>query len=136
MSTAKRKLVWLNRRVAAHGPYLVLCLTEDAYKRVMAHAKVTGYGPWISNTHSQATTHQLENPDHGLICCVCVRAWEGRDPVEVAGLLVHEAVHVWQAYAQNIGERTPGEEQEAYAIQGIAQELMAEFARQMAEGVV
>ncbi len=67
---------------------------------------------------------------------MCVRAWEGRDPVEVAGLLVHEAVHVWQAYAQSIGERTPGEEQEAYAIQGIAQELMAEFARQMAEGVV
>ncbi len=63
---------------------------------------------------------------------VCLRETEGRKPVEVAGLLVHEAVHVWQAYADHIGEAQPGREQEAYAIQCIAQELMAEFARRVA----
>ena len=46
-------------------------------------------------------------------------------------MLVHEAVHVWQAYCREIGERNPGDEQEAYAVQSIAQELMAEFARRM-----
>jgi hypothetical protein len=50
----------------------------------------------------------------------------------VAGLLVHEAVHVFQRYCEHIGERRPGAEQEAYGIQAIAQELMQSFAEQSA----
>jgi hypothetical protein len=62
-----------------------------------------------------------------------MRDFEGRNPIEVAGLLVHEAVHVWQEYCHGIGEATPASEQEAYGIQAISQELMAEFDRQMKE---
>ena len=53
-------------------------------------------------------------------------------PPEVAGRLVHEAVHVWQRYCDHIGERRPGNEQEAYGIQSIAQELMQSFVEQTA----
>jgi len=60
-----------------------------------------------------------------------MRDFEGRNPIEVAGLLVHEAVHVWQEYCHGIGEDTPGSEQEAYGVQAISQELMAEFDRQI-----
>ena len=51
-------------------------------------------------------------------------------------MIVHEAVHIWQAvYARNIGEQKPGwTGVAAYAIQAISQELMAEFARQVKEG--
>jgi hypothetical protein len=51
--------------------------------------------------------------------------------VEIAGILVHEAVHIWQEYCDFYGEDKPGREQEAYAIQFIAHELMTEFARKV-----
>jgi len=67
-----------------------------------------------------------------MACIVCLDDWQGRNPIEVAGLLVHEAVHIWQSYCDDIGETDPGREQEAYGVQAIAQELMAEFARRVA----
>ena len=125
------KIRWLDRRIAAPGPYVCLCLSEEEFNAACKHLKVPNAGPWISNDHSQATAHYMESGDGKKCCVVCIRGYQGRAPVEVAGLLVHEAVHVWQDYAEDIGEHNPGKEQEAYAIQSIAQELMAEFARRM-----
>ena len=122
---------WLDRRVAAPGPFLALCLSAEEFADAARHLRVSDAGPWISNERSQATVHHLSNPRGQRCCIVCINDWQGRDPVEVAGLLVHESVHIWQCYADDIGERVPGAEQEAYAIQSIAQELMAEFARRM-----
>lgn len=124
------KTRWLDRRIAAPGPFLALCLSEQEFKAAVAHLKAGQELAWIKTSHSQATAHTFEGPN-GLTVIVCLSDWRGRNPVEVAGLLVHEAVHAWQAYADHIGERTPGIEQEAYAIQSIAQELMAEFSRRV-----
>lgn len=121
---------WLDRRIAAPGPYLALCLSEAEYEAAMRRLKVKHCGPWISTPQADATTHHLSN-EGSLACVVCLRDHQGRDPVEIAGLLVHEAVHAWQEWCDYYGERTPGREQEAYAVQAIAQELMAEFARRM-----
>ena len=124
------KTRWLDRRIAAPGPYLALCLTPDEFAAALKHLGVKSDAGWLKNEHSNATAHHFEAPDgRGLTCIVCLSSWQGRDPIEVAGLLVHEAVHAWQAYADHIGESNPGAEQEAYAVQAIAQELMAEFAR-------
>lgn len=117
---------WLDRRIAAPGPYLALCLSQDEFDAACRHLKCDG-GRYIKNDHSDATTHYMET-DRGIACIVCIRGWEKHKPIEVAGLLVHEAVHVWQEYAARLGEHQPGAEQEAYAIQSIAQELMVEFA--------
>ena len=118
---------WLDRRISAPGPYLTLCLSESEYKRAMKHMNCEPISPWIKTKQADATAHHLVS-DKGLACIVCLGSWEGRDPIEVAGLLVHEAVHIWQEYCEYYGERAPGREQEAYAIQAVAQELMAEFA--------
>ncbi|KCY47724.1 hypothetical protein J715_3367 [Acinetobacter baumannii 1571545] len=39
------------------------------------------------------------------------------------GLLLHEAVHVWQKVKKLMGEKEPSSEFEAYSIQSIAQDL-------------
>ena len=124
-----KKTRWLDRRIAAPGPYLTLCLTEGEYLEAMKPCKINHPGAWVTPGTASATTHSLFNDKNQVVCVVCVQDWHGRDPIEVAGLLVHEAVHVWQEYAARIGETAPGIEQEAYAIQAISQELMAEFAR-------
>jgi hypothetical protein len=87
------------------------------------------YGQWISTAQANATTHHLNNKDENLCAVICLSNYAGCDPVEVAGILVHEAVHVWQEYCDFYGEDKPGREQEAYAVQWISQTLMEEFAR-------
>ena len=124
------KTKWLDRRIAAPGPYLALCLSQEEFRSAMMRLKAADIPNWC---RADAMTHIFDHEGGGVCCVVCIKGWEGRNPVSVAGLLVHEAVHVWQAYAESIGEKSSGDEQEAYAIQTIAQELMSEFARRMRE---
>jgi hypothetical protein len=124
------KVRWLDRRIAAPGPHLALCLSEDELHAALKHLKLSEKPSWMSSPQADATAHHFES-GHGLVCVVCMRGDTGRDAVEIAGLLVHEAVHAWQKYCDYYGERNPGKEQEAYAVQSIAQELMAEYARRL-----
>lgn len=124
------KTRWLDRKISAPGPYLAMCLSEEEFCAAVKHIKADTGIAWIKSVQADATAHMFTS-QHGLTVIVCIQGWEGRNPVEIAGLLVHEAVHVWQEYASHIGEDKPGREQEAYGIQAIAQELMAEFARRL-----
>jgi hypothetical protein len=124
------KVKWLDRRISAPGPYLCLCLSEQEYRAAMKDLKQEQVGPWIKTPQADATAHHIYNTD-GIAVVVCLNGWEGRNSIEIAGLLVHEAVHAWQEWCDFYGESSPGCEQEAYAIQGISQELMAEFARRL-----
>lgn len=122
------KTRWLDRRIALPGPYLCLVLSPAEHAAAMKHCRVKNAGEWLA-PHADATTHMLEHETYGLTAVVALGPYAHRTGVEIAGLLVHEAVHIWQHYARRMGEHSPGDEQEAYAVQAIAQELMAEFAR-------
>ncbi|MFH3942297.1 hypothetical protein ACJBLD_17075 [Acinetobacter nosocomialis] len=50
-----------------------------------------------------------------------------KDQIQVYGLLLHEAVHVWQFVKRRMGEHEPSVEFEAYSIQAIAQDLFEMF---------
>ncbi len=132
---SKQPFKWLDRRIAAPGPFLTLCLTEAEFLAAMKHCKIANPPAWIKTAHAHATTHFLNHEDGAAVCVVTLRGYSKRHPVEVAGLLVHEAVHVWQEYIERIGEKHPASEQEAYAIQTVSQELMAEFARRVEAGL-
>lgn len=122
---------WLDRRIAAPGPYLMLVLSQHEFDAALRHCRILQDVPWIKTPHSHATAHFLQNPKGDQVCIVALSDWQTRSGIEIAGLLVHEAVHAWQEYCDRIGEQFPGREQEAYAVQSIAQELMAEFARRL-----
>lgn len=122
---AKPAVHWLGRRIGAPGPYLTLCLSEDEMRRAMK--RIGQSLPWLA-AGKDACVHAFAGPG-GLCCVVCLGDVTSRSGVEIAGLLVHEAVHVWQHWCDDIGEYKPGMEQEAYGVQAIAQALMAEYAR-------
>jgi hypothetical protein len=124
------KTRWLDRRIAWPGPYLTLCLSQAEYLAALKHLDlISADDTWCGEDAGK--THYASNPKGETTCLVCVSPGANRSGVEIAGLLVHEAVHVWQRYCDCIGERRPGVEQEAYGVQSIAQELMAEYARRI-----
>ncbi len=127
----KRKANWLSRSVAAPGPFLSLCLSQEEFDVVLNDLGIASR-PWIPSTHAHATTHTLRNNDGDLACVVCLKTFESKvTPIQAAALLVHESVHVWIRHLEYISETEPGEEQQAYGIQFISQTLMEEYAHRM-----
>ena len=78
-------------------------------------------------------------PEGSLGCCViyeeegvaiiCLKEEHGLSLYDVYSILIHEAVHLWQAHCKWMGEEKPGDETEAYAIQKIAGELIKEYGK-------
>ena len=128
--TVRKKERWLERELMG-GPYLCLCLSEGDFHAAIADMGQKHRDDWISNEQSDATAHHLVHPEtHELCCIVCMRLRPDSTAMGICGLLVHEAVHVFQQWCDHIGETNPGRESEAYGIQRIAQRLMASYAEQ------
>ncbi|EXE24686.1 hypothetical protein K004_3842 [Acinetobacter baumannii 16553_8] len=66
---------------------------------------------------------QVDFYSEGAYAVVQLGDTSERNQIEVYGLLLHEAVHVWQKIKKLMGEREPSSEFEAYSIQAIAQDL-------------
>jgi hypothetical protein len=127
---------WCNRTLF-QGPYLALATTQREFDIAIKRLKLEDKCLYC-NEGAYATTHTYLNTDKQLCCIVGLRldSCVGKDGVDIAGLLVHEAVHVWQHVRSSIvtwtdPSRTGGleAEMEAYAIQNIAQELMDAYKR-------
>jgi hypothetical protein len=66
---------------------------------------------------------QVSSFSDGAYAIVQIGDTGDKDQLQVYGLLLHEAVHVWQIVKRRMGEREPSLEFEAYSIQAIAQDL-------------
>lgn len=66
---------------------------------------------------------QVDYYDDGKHCIVQLGETEDKSLIAIHGLLLHEAVHIWQRTKYLMGEKEPSIEFEAYSIQRIAQDL-------------
>jgi len=107
-----------------------LCLSEKEFQKQMKAMNVPPHQwpRWISE-EANATTHFLDHPDGAKAAIVCIDKTPDRTGVQVAALLVHEAVHIWQEHRDSVGEHDPSAESEAYAIQNISQRLMEAYSK-------
>lgn len=78
---------------------------------------------------------QVDYYDNGKQCIVHLGDCSERTLIEVHGLLLHEAVHIWQKIKKLMGEKKPSTEFEAYSIQRIAQDLFAMFQESETDGL-
>ncbi|HET8744305.1 MAG TPA: hypothetical protein VFM98_01780 [Ramlibacter sp.] len=125
-------MTWLSRELV-RGPYLALCTSEEQFRTAIRPLKLPPeeVSAWIRTKQAHATTHFFTNQRGELCCVVCIKVDEGRTPVEICGLLVHEAVHVFQQHCGWVGEDAPSAEFEAYSIQAIAQNLLQAYAESL-----
>jgi hypothetical protein len=124
---------WLNRDLIT-GPYLGLATTEAEFHKALRHCKVPAdkWPKWVSEG-ANATTHTMGNAQGYTTCIVCLRPDKDCTPIQIAAVLVHEAVHVWQEHCERIGEDRPSPEFEAYSIQAISQRLMQAYADSLSQ---
>lgn len=123
---------WLERKLL-FGGYLAFVTSQKEFEQVLADLKITDRSDYVPNgwpacTHSYVT----DKGDLANVVALDLERAAKEDPIDVAALLVHEAVHVWQNNESKAGKPGCfGEEGEAYAIQNISTNLMTEYARRI-----
>ncbi len=126
---------WCDRTLHQCTYCFGLCTTEAQFHRELRRLKLPreDWPRFLKTTHANATVHFFEaRESNGRCAIVCMPLNRERTGIEIAGLLVHEAVHIWQAHCEDIGEQNPASEQEAYAIQHISQQLMDAYSKALA----
>lgn len=124
------KILWIDRNLIRHHDYIALCLSNKAFRRECRRLKIAECDippHFVRTPQAQGTAWGLRTPEGKLVSIVCIANTKGRTREEIYGLLVHEAVHLWQRYCEDVGESEPSREFEAYSIQALAQGLMQAY---------
>lgn len=123
-------LTWCSTELIRCQLKYAVCLSEAVFREEMARLEVASPPSFMSTTHAHATVRFFTSDEGELaILCMDLEGSRKRTPIEVASLLVHEAVHIFQTDCEYRGEKNPSAEYEAYSIQMIAQELMVAYTK-------
>jgi len=129
----KVKVDWRDRCLF-RGGYLTLVTSQPEFEQALRDLDIPVEGHPYLNPGAHATTHSYA-PVNGTIACIVGINFEDaqqQEPIDVAALLVHEAVHVWQKEEGACGAiGCFGTEGEAYGIQNISAELMRAYAKKL-----
>lgn len=128
------KTQWLDRMPAVPLPYYTLCTTRARFAAAKKHLNAINPPDdrWIT-PGAHATTHTFDKPDGKTCIVICINAAAKVELEQFHSLLVHEGVHLYQAWVRDILREPDGKasaEVEAYTIQWISQQLFYEFKRQ------
>lgn len=108
-----------------------LCLSQEEFDEAASRLGILEPAEYSKPGGAKAWT--MVNEENHLYALVCVGEDLQKSPQHIIyGLLAHEAVHVWQAFRDSIGEERPGIEQEAYGIGQICEALFEEYAKRTA----
>jgi hypothetical protein len=127
------KPLWLDRALFLSSHYFTLCTTEKLYRKALKQLKIKKRDrpDFLPSWHSDACCHYFENRGQKTkSVIVCLGDTGGKSKAQIAAMICHEAVHIWQQTKHDYGEHSPSSELEAYAIQSITQSLLEEFERQ------
>jgi len=126
-------LRWLERRLTLCALHYCLRLTEKDFYKELRRLEIPFDKYPTFKKEKWATTHYFKYKDKRIaIVCLDKEDFLEYTGTQIAALLVHEAVHIWQRHAEEIGSYNDhGSEEEAYAIQSISQSLMEDFREQI-----
>lgn len=104
-------------------PLISYCLVTSP--RELAHAEKIFGLPRVAfcAVGSEAMTQFFDSG----VCIVHIARVDERDDIQTYGLLVHEAVHIYQEMIAKMREEDPSIEFEAYSIQKIAVDLFTTY---------
>lgn len=120
--------LWCGRTLVTNPYFVGLCTCEADFQKELRRLKVPvkDWPTFNASTHANATVHFFES-DTGKTAIVCMTPRPDKEGIQLAAMLVHEAVHIWQGIRDELGEKTPSAEFEAYSIQAISQNLMQAY---------
>lgn len=108
-----------------------LCLSEAAWRKELKKLEVRNHDshPFLHHT-AGAATNKFTDGEGNTVIVVTMHPMTDADIIEIHGILLHEAVHIWRMICKYICERKPSHEFEAYGIQSIAVNLMESYREQ------
>ena len=117
-----KRAYYISRALIISPVYMGICFNKKQFrnecKRLRIPKKII---PDFVNCNADAVTHIMKNKKNSIVCLVCIK--KSKNKVEMAGLLTHEAVHIWHEIKDYLRERDPSAEFEAICIQSIMQGL-------------
>lgn len=126
---SKNKNLWLSRNLL-QGGYIGFVTSQAEFEQALKDIECTDcHEPFLPKGWP-ACTHHFDNVNGSIANIVAFDLAHAakEDPIDVAALLVHEAVHVWQHNESKAGKLGCfGDEGEAYAIQNISTRLMTAY---------
>lgn len=107
-----------------------VCLTEEEYRSMLTVNGVSEIeqGEYISKD-STAEVKFFRPGTRNLAIVTFCKNHQTLEFNHLCTVICHEAVHIWQAIKEHIGESNPSDEFEAYSIQRITKNLLDHYER-------